>query len=321
MTDVTIVPVTNERRARCPVVRMLAVAGVMTTPLAAVGQEAYCDDEGVWFQMLGAGGSALDDRRSAAGYLVWIDGHARLLVDPGPGTALRFDESGADSDDLDAVVLSRLTVMTTTALPALLEGSIGGNRDRLLPVFGPAVEGVDSTVDFIGRMIGADGLYPELAHFLTFRSRAGYKVSVRDVPAIGTRRWSQYGTENLSLAAIAVHHGDVPALAWRVRIGGSALVFAGAFSNRKNVVADFAKGADALIADHAIPEDARGAVRDHFAIPSQLGRIAAQADVRMLVLGHRGVRTLGREGASRESIEAHYDGPLIFAGELECWGL
>lgn len=299
----------------------LAGGAIALCALVSAQDVPYCGDEGVWFQILGSGGAEITDQRGAASYLVWIDENARLLVDPGPGTALRLDEAGADFADLDAVVFTRLAAQTTSDLPALLEGSIGGDRDRLLPVFGPAVADVDATTAFVERMIGTSGLYPELADFLTFRSRGGYKVSVRDVPATGNRRWSQYGTSNLSLAAVPVHHGDVPALAWRVEIRDFAIVFAGSFSNQKDVVARFARGADALIAHHAIPEDARGSVREFHAIPSQLGRVAAQGDVRMLVLGHRTTRTTGRESASRAAIEAHYQGPLVFANELECWGL
>lgn len=299
------------------------LGGLAAVPAAAApGQETpYCGEEGVWFQILGSGGTDLNDERTAASYVLWVDNQARLLVDPGPGAALRFDEAGAKIEDLDAVVFTRLSPQTTSDLPAFLEGSIGGDRDRLLPVFGPAVPDGDSATAFVERMIGASGLYPELADFLSFRSRGGYKASVRDVPAQGSRRWAQYGTRHISLAAVPVDHGTVPALAWRVATGDFALVFAGGFSNRKNTVATLAQGADALIVHHAIPEDARGAVRERFAIPSQLGRVAAQAGARMLVLGHRTLRTAGRESASRAAIEAHFDGPLIFAGELECWGL
>jgi hypothetical protein len=41
----------------------------------------------------------------------------------------------------------------------------------------------------------------------------------------------------------------------------------------------------------------------------------------MLILGHRMNRTRGRETQTREAIEANYNGPIVFANELECWGL
>ncbi len=32
-------------------------------------------------------------------------------------------------------------------------------------------------------------------------------------------------------------------------------------------------------------------------------------------------RTRGRETQSREAIEKHYQGSVIFANDMECWGL
>lgn len=304
--------------------RLQAALTAVAVALSAAGaaqDSLYCGDDGVWLQILGSGGGELTDQRSPASYLVWVNENARLMVDAGSASALRFDEAGAAFADLDAIVFTRLTARATVDFPSLIDGSADAGRERLLPVFGPAVPDGDSTTAFVERMIGPNGLYPRLADYLTFRSRGGYKLSVRDVPAVGARRWAQYRTENIALAAIAVDHGDVPALAWRVTVGEHALVFAGGFSNRKNVVADFAKDADALIVHHAVQEDVRGEARDYYALPSQLGRVAAEANVRMLVLGHRTSRTLGRESISRAAIEEHYAGPLIFANEMECWGL
>ena len=122
---------------RSGALRMACWLACCAIGLGASAQDVpYCGDDGVWFQILGSGGAEITDQRGAASYLVWIDENARLLVDPGPGTALRFDEAGADFADLDAVVFTRLAAQTTSDLPALLEGSIGGDRDRLLPVFG-----------------------------------------------------------------------------------------------------------------------------------------------------------------------------------------
>ena len=98
-------------------------------------------------------------------------------------------------------------------------------------------------------------------------------------------------------------------------------VFTGDFNNLKNVMPEFAKNADALVATHAIPENARGYQRELHALPSQLGRIAQQADARMLILSHRMNRTRGRESQSRERIEEHYGGHILFANDGECWGL
>ena len=301
--------------------RFLLAVVALLAKVPAAQDVPYCGDEGVWLHILGSGGSAITDQRSAASYLVWHGEHARLMVDTASGSALRFDEAGADFADLDAIVFTRLQAYNTVDLPSLLEGSPRTGRARVLPVLGPAEPNGESTSAFIGRLIGPAGAYGYLSRFLGVDSPGGFRINVRDVMSIGTRRWAEFGTDNLKLAAIPVHHGGLPALAWRVEIDDHSVVFAGGFSNRKGTVAKFAEDADALVVHHAISESARGRIRDLYSRPSELGRIATEAGVRMLILGHRTTRTLGMETINRGAIREQYTGPLIFADELECWGL
>lgn len=301
---------------------LLLTLTVTTTASWAASDGPYCGTEGVWLQILGAGGPELDDGQAGASYLVWLDNHARLLVDTAPGSSAHFDRAGADFADLDAIAFTHLHADHSVDFPAYVKGSYFIERDRPLTVLGPSGnDDFPDTETFVERMIGREGAYPYLADFLTYRSERGYKINARNVPATGQRRWSRFGTQNVRLSAIPVHHGIVPALAWRVEVGGQVIVFAGDFNNEKNVVARFAEDADALVVSHAIPESARGNARDLHAIPSQLGLVAQQANARMLVLGHRMNRTRGRETQSRTAIEKHYEGSLIFANDMECWGL
>src|SRR5215472_9274964 len=69
---------------------------------AATGDSsATCTRQGVEVQVLGSGGPELSDKRASSSYLIWRDGHARVLVDVGGGAALRPGESGAQTEDLD----------------------------------------------------------------------------------------------------------------------------------------------------------------------------------------------------------------------------
>ena len=301
---------------------LLAFGYGLSGPSAHGAEGGYCGDEGVWIQLLGAGGPELNDGQSGPSYLVWLNNQARLLVDTAPGSSTQFDRAGAKFEDLDAIVFTHLRADQTADFPSFVKGSQFAERGRPLTVLGP--DGNDEYPDtetFIARLIGPDGAYPNLADFLTYRSSGGYKINPRNVPATGRRRWSRFGTSNLRLAAIPVHHSNVPAIAWRVEIGGQILVFTGDFSNQKNIIPEFAENADALVVSHAIPDTARGTLRELYALPSQLGQIARQANARMLILGHRMNRTRGRESQSREAIEAHYQGALVFGNDLECWGL
>jgi len=59
----------------------------------------------VEFEVLGSGGPEIDGRASAS-YIVWIDNKARVLIDAGSGSMLRFEQSGAKIEDLEAIVLT-----------------------------------------------------------------------------------------------------------------------------------------------------------------------------------------------------------------------
>lgn len=301
---------------------LLLSLAIPTIATAASSDGPFCGTEGVWVQILGAGGPENDDGQAGPSYLVWLDNQARLLVDTAPGSAANFDAAGADFADLDAIAFTHLHADHSADFPAYVKGSYFTERDRPLTVLGPSGnDAFPDTETFVERMIGREGAYPYLADFLTYRSEGGYKINARNVPSTGQRRWSRFGTENVRLSAIPVHHGIVPAIAWRAEVGDKVIVFTGDFNNEKNVVSRFAENADALVVSHAIPESARGTARDLHAIPSQLGLVAKQANARMLILGHRMTRTRGRESQSREAIVKNYSGSLIFANDMECWGL
>ena len=300
---------------------VLAIS-VFSAPTLVVAEDV-CGDQGVWIQTLGAGGPELDDGQAGASHLIWVDGKARVLIDAGPGSSVGFDQSNANIEDLYAIAFTHLHADNTADFPAFINGSSFADRTEPLVVLGPDSKNPDypDTETFINRLIGPDGAYPYLQDFLTHRSSGGYRVRARNVPATGKKRWAGFGNDELRIAAIPVNHGSVPALAWQVRVGDQTIVVAGDFNNLKNVMPKFAKDADVLVVNHAIPEDARGNHRERHVLPSQIGRIAAQAEARMVILAHRMNRTRGKESLSRQAIEEHYDGYIIFANDLECWGL
>ena len=59
-----------------------------------------CGPEGIWVQILGAGGTDLNDNRAGPGFLVWVDGESRLLVGAGPGVNGELPGSGGTVHEL-----------------------------------------------------------------------------------------------------------------------------------------------------------------------------------------------------------------------------
>ena len=303
----------------------LITVGLLLSLLAGSLQanSKHCGDQGVWVEILGAGSGELDDGQASPSYLIWQDNVARVLIDLGSGSQVGFEKSGASFETVEAIALTQLSPEHSSDLPAFISAAQSDTRSLRLSVLGPTGDGQNhlSTREFMQRLFGANGVYPYLANAIKPRASLGYRIRGVDVQATGSKRWAGYQTEHVKLSAIPVNSGDTPSLAWRVEIDDQVIVVTGDFNNSKNLVATFAKDADALVVSHAIPENYRGTLRELHSRPSQLGRIAYQANARMLILGLRNARTRGRESLSRAAMEENYDGPILFANDGECLGL
>ena len=280
---------------------------------------AECSAEaGISLQVLGSGGPEMDDHRASSGYLVWQGDRAIILVDAGSGTALNFEKSGADLTHLKGVLFTHFHVDHSVDFPSLVKASYFTAREADLPVYGPAGnELMPPASEFVANLLGEDGAYRYLKGYLDADTDEDYKITVTDVP-LSPRKIQRYQLgQQISLSAVPVHHGPLPAIAWRVDMGGCSLSFSGDMSNRYNTLTGLAKGSDLLVANNAIPEGATGAARSLHMPPSEIGRIAATAAVDQLILSHRMQRTLGREQQTEGEIRKYVAGPVLFANDLD----
>jgi ribonuclease BN (tRNA processing enzyme) len=123
----------------------------------------------------------------------------------------------------------------------------------------------------------------------------------------------------MALYAVTVIHGQVPALAWRIEIGGKRIVFSGDTNGEGEGLTQLASNADLFVAHNAVPEGASGVERRLHMPPSVIGATAANAHVKQLVLSHRMLRTLGKENETQTEIQRRYSGPIQFANDLDCF--
>jgi ribonuclease BN (tRNA processing enzyme) len=123
----------------------------------------------------------------------------------------------------------------------------------------------------------------------------------------------------MTLYAVTVIHGKVPALAWRIEIGGKRIVFSGDTNGEGEGLTQLASNADLFVAHNAVPEGATGVERRLHMPPSVIGATAANAHVKQLVLSHRMLRTLGKENETQTEIKRRYSGPIQFANDLDCF--
>ncbi len=300
-------------QARMPLFALLCLLSLRLD--AATG----CAPDGVWLQVLGSGGPELADRRASSGYLVWVDGKARLLVDAGTGVALHFGQSGARFADLDAIAFSHFHVDHGADLPAFIKSGFFSGRDRDLPLYGPVGNGfMPATTEFVQSLFGdKQGAFRYLASYLDGGDE--YRIQPHDIDIDPHRKRHDFRPYGLSISAIPVHHGPVPALAWRVEVSGKSMTFSGDMNGDWHGLELLAAGTDLLVAHNAVPENATGVARFLHMPPSVIGRIAATAGAGRLVLSHRMTRTLGRERETLAEIRKTYPGKVDFADDMDCF--
>ena len=298
----------------------LSLAGLLLLALPAPVRAQSCGANGVAAQVLGSGGPELQDKRASSGYLVWLNGQPRVLVDAGGGSALRFGESGAQMSQLDVILFTHFHVDHSGDFAALIKSSWFEDRARDLPIYGPpGNDFMPATTEFVSDLFGdKHGAYRYLSELLDPEEKSTYKMQPHDVVADSTPV-PVFGNEDLAVSAVRVIHGAVPALAWRVETGGKAIVFSGDTNGEGAGLVRLAANADLFIAHNAVPEGAAGVERRLHMPPSVIGEIARNAHVKQLVLSHRMLRTLGKEQQTEAEIRKHYSGPIAFANDLDCF--
>jgi ribonuclease BN (tRNA processing enzyme) len=294
-------------------VAFLALFLIAAAPAAAKCEGAFA------IEILGSGGPIAEGGRASSGYVVWMDGEARLLVDAGGGAFLRFAEAGAAVSSLEAILISHFHADHVADLAAILKSGFFEDRTAPLIIAGPT----------------GNEYFPGLAAFLSanfdektgaYRYLSGYltgvgapRLEVVEIDAAKDESATLPTLGAVEVEAIPVNHGDVPALAYAVKAGGETVVFAG----DQSLLSDFfdetlAGSAPALlIAHHAISE-ARGQPRGLHRAPSSIGEMAAGLKARRLVLSHNMKRALDARREGLAAIRKSYRGPVSIADDGDC---
>lgn len=289
---------------------------------AADGSDA-CRDHPLALQVLGSGGPIADDHRAGSSNIIWVDGRARLLIDAGSGTFVRYGEAGIDFNDHDAILLTHLHGDHASGLPALLNSGAFAKRKSGLTIAGPAGNDLfPSTSAFLDSLIGKEGgalryLHPYLEDDAALPRLAAVNI---DTDKTGLQTiWTEDG---LQVDAISVHHLDVPALAYVISVKGKIVVFSGdqSFLSEDFVAALSGNKPDLLVMHNAITMadgQPRGLHRD----PKSIGETAAALDAQTLLLTHHMQRAVKAQNEVNAAIAENYNGPVLLADDLSCYPL
>ena len=273
--------------------------------LLAVGPAAAaCGETGVQLQILGSGGPGASAGRASAGYLVWIDGVGRILVDAGGGIKQRFHASGAELGDVGLLALSHFHPDHSAEVPALLWPGGAGLR-----VAGPSgSDAFPSLDDWLDGLFGPDGVFRVLAPRLdldavTVDVATGAPAEVwRDgdvrvrgigVPHAMCRRW------------VRVDVGDVAGFSSEEKGSDPAFV-------------ELVRDVDVLVVHFGRGETATGRGADLHARPSVWGALAAEAGAGRVVASHVSTSSPQVLADSLAHLRAAYGGPVTVAEDLLC---
>ncbi len=281
-----------------------------------------CGQSPMALQVLGSGGPIADDGRSSSGYIVWVDGKAKVLVDVGSGTFTRFGQAQAQFADLDLIALSHFHTDHAAGLPALLKSGYFSPRTRPLAVAGPTGGGpFPSLEEFLHRLLDREhgafgylgGYLDGTAGLVPLRPRTVIEESDHPTPV--------YQDDSLTVVGLSVPHGIVPTVAYAITAKGRTVVLGSDQTTASPAFSKMAKGADLLLLHAVIPEHAGRAARALHAVPSQLATVAAATQPGQLVLSHWMARSLAVQDEILATVKSAYNGRVTQASDLDCFPL
>ena len=264
--------------------------------------------------VLGSGGPGALGRASSS-YAVLIDGTPRVLVDAGSGAFVRIGESKIALDALDIVLLTHLHVDHAAELPGLMKArAVSSSGPIVFKIFGPAGSPgtgdrayFPSTTRFLNLLFGPRGAFAYLRDFAE-----PITIEPHDL----TAKQSLLSFGSFTISTVGGHHGDAPAVIYRVDHDGRSVTFSGDIDAAGiPALRRIAAETDLLIFNAVVldPPDSPAVLYTLHTPPHTIGELARDAHVGRLLLSHLSPSTDLHRQAVVASIRQSYAGPVALA--------
>lgn len=224
----------------------------------------------------------------------------------------RLGQAGIGARGLDPILLTHLHIDHSGGLAPLVFSAFMEGRTEPITILGPAPGGDQPGVaEFVKHLFGEEGAWRYLWSFEGFGLRPVELPSQADDSAVHVA----HHEKGLLIRSVAVPHGMMPSVAYRVDHDGRSIVFSGDIQSGYGPLVDLASDCDVLVHDFALPE--REVAHGHLhAKPSEVARVAALARPRRLVLAHVMPELEDELDDALEYVRATYDGDVIIARDL-----
>ena len=297
-----------------------AAAAPFAAPAAEDSASAAAASAPLELLVLGSGGPGATGRASSAN-VVLIDGTPRILVDAGSGAFARLGEARLALAALDTILLTHLHIDHAGELAGLMKArAVSSSAPITFRIFGPDGSPgrrggayFPSTRHFLELLFGPRGAFAYLRDF-----SAPITLEAHDFPASlgGGAARVIVREPDWTVSAIAGHHGDAPAVIYRIDHAGSSITFSGDIDRRGLAALErIAHESDLLVFNSAVL-DPPGSPQILYSLhtpPHAIGEIARDAGVHALLLSHLSPATDQLRDAVLQSIRSSYAGPVRFA--------
>jgi ribonuclease BN (tRNA processing enzyme) len=270
--------------------------------------------------VLGSGGPGAAGR-AASSYLVFIDGDARILVDAGPGSFARLGEAKASLSNTDLVLLTHLHIDHVGEISGLFKArAVSGSGPIVFNVWGPGGSpghGEDayfpSTREFLRILFGAKGAFAYLTDFAAPMTLHAHDITA---PAANSAPQQIFKDADLSITAIAGHHGDAPSVIYRIDHAGKSVTFSGDIDAKGLPALRGIAKSTGLLVFNTVVLDPPGSPPILYTLhtpPHAIGELAKEVGAHGLVLSHISPAVEESKAAVLESIRRNYAGTVTFA--------
>jgi ribonuclease BN (tRNA processing enzyme) len=262
--------------------------------------------------VLGSGGPITNPHRASSGYVIWLDGVPRLLVDVGGGTFVRMGELRLDVPSIDLVLLTHTHIDHTGELAPFVMAAYMEGRTTPLRVSGPAGRDMHpGCIHFVDLLFGPGGAWSYMHTF------DGFGIDPIELPSDPQDETPTLVHEDgaLRIQSVAVPHGMMPSVGYRIDYAGASVVFSGDIQRRHQPFIDLAAGCDVLVHDQAVPE--REVAHSHLHTkPSETARVAREAGCRTVVLSHFMPEIDAELDGAVRIVEENFPGRVVVAHDL-----
>ena len=285
---------------------------------------------GLSVMVLGSGGPVATSDRVSAGYLIFIDGQPRILMDAGGGVFQRIGKSGAKIGGLESILFSHLHMDHTGGMTPILAMSFfhnmaaGVQRDAAYNFIGPTENEITpfpSTSGYIdGHFLAGEGLERYIAGFPRALNIGTFNYEVQSVSADTDDPMSvvSHSSDGVVIKAIAVNHGRTPSLAYRIEYKGKSIVYSGDTTSKTQNMITLAQDADLVIYDTAILDDSPAPFINAHTTPTRIGEVAVASGAKAVLLTHiTGITEPNLDLVKHTIREQGFNGRLKVAHDLD----